>query len=38
MTSKYAIALYEMVQLRANMDRCVETFPFRDLLAEALSP
>jgi hypothetical protein len=35
MTSKYAIALYEMVQLRANMDRCVETFPldrFRDLL------
>jgi plasmid replication initiation protein len=35
MTSKYAIALYEMVQLRANLDRCVETFPlerFRDLL------
>jgi Initiator Replication protein len=35
MTSKYAIALYEMVQLRTNMDRCVETFPlvrFRDLL------
>jgi hypothetical protein len=35
MTSKYAMALYEMVQLRANMDRCVETFPlarFRDLL------
>ena len=35
MTSKYAIALYEMIQLRANMDRCVETFPlarFRDLL------
>ena len=35
MTSKYSIALYEMVQLRANMDRCVETFPlarFRDLL------
>jgi hypothetical protein len=35
MTSKYAIALYEMVQLRANMDRCVETFPiarFRELL------
>jgi Initiator Replication protein len=34
MTSKYAIALYEMVQLRANLDRCVETFPlarFRDL-------
>jgi len=35
MTSKYAIALYEVVQLRANMDRCIETFPlarFRDLL------
>jgi hypothetical protein len=35
MTSKYAIALYELVQLRANMDRCVETFPlvrFRELL------
>jgi plasmid replication initiation protein len=35
MTSKYAIALYEMVQLRAKMDRCVETFPiahFRELL------
>jgi hypothetical protein len=35
MTSKYAIALYEMVQLRVNMDRCIETFPidrFRDLL------
>ena len=35
MTSKYAIALYEMVQLRANMDRCVETFPierFRELM------
>ncbi|MGD0108753.1 MAG: replication initiation protein [Rhodopila sp.] len=35
MTSKYAIALYELVQLRTNMDRCVETFPlerFRDLL------
>ena len=27
MSSKYAIALYELVQLRANMDRCVETFP-----------
>jgi hypothetical protein len=26
MTSKYAIALYEMIQLRANMDRCVEPF------------
>jgi hypothetical protein len=35
LTSKYAIALYEMVQLRANMDRCIETFAierFRDLL------
>ena len=35
MSSKYAIALYELVQLRANMDRCVEPFPlprFRDLL------
>jgi hypothetical protein len=35
MTSKYAIALYELLQLRANMDRCVETFPidrFRELL------
>jgi replication initiator protein len=35
MTSKYAIALYEMVQLRAHLDRCVETFPiarFRDLM------
>jgi Initiator Rep protein, WH2/Initiator Replication protein, WH1 len=35
MTSKYAIALYELVQLRANMDRCVERFPiaqFRELL------
>jgi hypothetical protein len=35
MSSKYAIALYEMVQLRGNMDRCVESFAFsrfRDLL------
>ena len=35
MTSKYAITLYEMVQLRANMDRCIETFSlprFRELL------
>jgi hypothetical protein len=35
MTSKYAIALYEMLCLRANMDRCVETIDiqkFRDLL------
>lgn len=26
MTSKYAIALYELVQLKASMDRCVEIF------------
>lgn len=35
MTSKYAMALYELVQLRAGMDRCIEKFPidrFRDLL------
>jgi Initiator Replication protein len=35
MTSKYAIALYELVQLRGNMDRCIECFTlewFRDLL------
>jgi plasmid replication initiation protein len=35
MTSKYAIATYEMIALRANMNRCVETFPidrFRELL------
>jgi hypothetical protein len=35
MTSKYAIALYEMVCLRANLDRCVETIDmgrFRELL------
>ncbi len=35
MSSKYAIALYELVQLRGNMDRCVESFGlerFRDLL------
>lgn len=31
MTSKYAIALYELVQLRANLDRCVETFPVERL-------
>lgn len=35
MTSKYAIALYELVQLRANMDRCVEVFPV-DRLRELL--
>jgi hypothetical protein len=35
MTSKYAIALYELLQLRANMERSVETFAidrFRELL------
>jgi hypothetical protein len=35
MTSKYAIALYELIQLRANMERAVESFPidrFRELL------
>jgi hypothetical protein len=35
MTSKYAIALYELIQLRANMDRCVETFPI-DRLRELM--
>jgi hypothetical protein len=35
MTSKYAIALYEMICLRANLDNCLETVEiqrFRDLL------
>jgi hypothetical protein len=35
MSSKYAIALYELVQLRANLDRSIEVFPvarFRELL------
>ncbi len=35
MTSKYAIALYELIQLRANMERSIETFSidrFRELL------
>lgn len=35
MSSKYTIALYELVQLRTNMARCVEQFAldqFRDLL------
>ncbi|MFL5286635.1 MAG: replication initiation protein [Rhodopila sp.] len=38
MTSKYAMALYELVQLRSGMDRCVERFDierFRDLLGVA---
>jgi hypothetical protein len=36
MTSKYAIALYELVQLRAGLERCVETVSierFRELLS-----
>lgn len=35
MTSKYAIALYELVQVRAGLDNCIEQFPlerFRQLL------
>jgi Initiator Replication protein len=35
MSSKYAIALYEMIALRANLDRCVEIIDitkFRELL------
>jgi hypothetical protein len=35
MTSKYAMALYELIQLRAGLDRSVEQLPldrFRDLL------
>jgi hypothetical protein len=35
MTSKYAIALYEMICLRAKLDRAVETIEigkFRELL------
>jgi Initiator Rep protein, WH2/Initiator Replication protein, WH1 len=30
MTSKYAIALYETIALRLNMDRCVETIAMED--------
>jgi len=36
MRSRYAIALYEALALRHNMDRCIETLPidkFRELLA-----
>ena len=39
MSSKYAIALYELIQLRAGMDRCVEVFPvarFRELMGVPL--
>jgi hypothetical protein len=35
MTSKYAMALYELICLRANLERCIETIPldrFRELL------
>ena len=35
MRSKYGMALYEMLELRLNMDRCIETFTidrFRELL------
>jgi hypothetical protein len=35
MTSKYAIALYELLQLRSNLDRSIETFSidrFRELM------
>jgi hypothetical protein len=35
MTSKYAIALYEMVQLRSGLEKCIETVSidrFRDLV------
>jgi hypothetical protein len=35
MTSKYAVTLYELVQLRANLEKSVETFPidrFRELM------
>lgn len=35
MSSKYAIALYELIQARINLETCVETFPldkFRDLV------
>lgn len=39
MASKYAIALYELLQLRAGMDRCMEAFPvarFRELMGVPL--
>jgi hypothetical protein len=35
MSSRYAMALYELIQLRSGMDRCIEVFSidkFRDLL------
>ena len=36
MRSKYAMALYEMLELRRNLDRCIETFTierFRELMS-----
>src|SRR5277367_3677403 len=36
MRSKYAMALYEMLELRRNLDRCIETFSierFRELMS-----
>ena len=30
LTSKYAIQLYELIQLRANLDRCVEVFSINE--------
>ncbi|MGI4827433.1 MAG: hypothetical protein ACRYFU_04470, partial [Janthinobacterium lividum] len=39
MASKYAITLYELLQLRAGMDRCIEVFPidrFRELMGVPL--
>jgi len=38
MSSKYAIALYEQIQLREHLERCVETIPidrFRDVMGVA---
>ena len=39
MKSKYAMALYEMLELRRNLDRCIETFTverFRELMSVKL--
>lgn len=33
LTSKYAIAVYELVQARAHMDKCVETIPLEQFRA-----
>ena len=38
MSSKYAIALYEQIQLREHLERCIETIPidrFRDVMGVA---